>query len=211
MAFTIEDQIRQHRIIPVVTLPDVSKTRPLVDALVAGGLPLAEITLRTADALLGIEIAVRETGALIGAGSVMNETQCLEALAAGAQFIVSPGLDAGVVQCCLREGVLVIPGVSTATELQAALNLGVRIVKFFPAAAAGGLPMMESLAGPFPQMRFVPTGGVSLDNVCEYLAFRGTFAVGGSWMVKPELYANGDFSGVERATRAAVQKVQSPA
>ncbi len=203
----IPQQIESCKIVPVVTLERAEDALPLVHALVAGGLPIAEITLRTEAALDGIRATAAMPAALVGAGSVMNEVQCRDAIAAGAKFIVSPGLDEGVVTYCLSVGMPCFPGVSTATELQRAYNLGLRKVKFFPAEAAGGVAMLTAIAAPFPKMKFMPTGGITLENAGAYLQLPLVFAVGGSWMVKPDLFRDGDFGRVTEIAHLAVTRL----
>lgn len=198
------NQISEYKIIPVVKLERPETTEPLMDALVRGGLPVAEITLRTSCALECIRIAAEASDVLLGAGTVLNVDQAKDAVAAGASFIVSPGLDEATVEYCLTHSIPVFPGVATATEIQRAYILGVRTVKFFPAEANGGVKAMSALAGPFHQMKFVPTGGIHQANMADYLSNPSVLAVGGSWMVKPVLFQDGDFCRVLETTQEAV-------
>ena len=203
---SIETTLQELRIIPVVNIADESFAKGLADALIAGGLPLMEITLRSDAAINAIKSLAARADFVLGAGTVLNVIQCRQALDAGARFSVSPGLDDGVVQHCLDNSVPVFPGVATATELQRAYNLGLTTVKFFPAEASGGMTTLKALAAPFDQMRFIPTGGINAENMSIYLSLPSTLAVGGSWMVKHELYADGDFSKVEVLTIEAAKR-----
>ena len=157
-------------IVPVVVLDDAKNAVPLADALMAGGIPCAEITLRTAAGLDSIAAIADKPGVTVGAGSVITLQNCKDAIAAGARFIVSPGLNVKVVEHCLENSVAVLPGCVTPTELMQAMELGLDTVKFFPAGVYGGLAAMKALSGPFPEMKFVPTGGVNAANLGEFLA-----------------------------------------
>ncbi len=176
------------KLIPVVVikqLPDVDRILP---ALKKAGIMVAEITFRTACAKEAIEYAVKKYPEFnIGAGTVINEKQCLEALEVGAKFIVSPGLSVGVAKICKEKGVEYFPGCVTPTEIMQALELGINVVKFFPANVYGGLKALKALSAPFPQVKFIPTGGVNKDNLDEFLAFDKVYAVGGSFMVEEAL------------------------
>jgi 2-dehydro-3-deoxyphosphogluconate aldolase/(4S)-4-hydroxy-2-oxoglutarate aldolase len=194
------------RIVPVVVLEELETAVPVASALAEGGLPVAEVTLRTAVAAEAIAMIAAETDVLVGAGTVVRPDQVDEAVAAGARFIVTPGLSGRVVERCRELDVLVIPGVATATEVIAALDLGLDLLKLFPAEAAGGVPLLRALRGPFPDVRFVPTGGVSAANAASYLALPSVAAVGGSWMVAPELVAARDFAAVTRLAREAATR-----
>ena len=200
----IENLLSDLRLIPVVRLEELSYTTGLADALVAGGLPLAEITLRTPSALPAIEKLASRGDFHVGAGTVLNQAQAAACINAGARFIVSPGLDYDLVEYCQTRHIPVFPGVSSATEIQSAYNQGLRQVKFFPAEASGGIPTLTALAAPFHEMKFIPTGGIDAANLLDYLNLDCTLAVGGSWMVKPSLYDSGDFSQVTHLTMAAI-------
>ena len=191
------------RIVPVVVLDDLETAVPVASALAEGGLPVAEITFRTAVAAAAIRRIAGETDALVGAGTVVRPEQVDEAVAAGARFIVTPGLSLPVIERCRELDVLVIPGVATATEVIAALDQGLDLLKLFPAEAAGGIALLRALRGPFPDVRFVPTGGIGAANAASYLALSSVAAVGGSWMVAPELVAARDFAAVARLAREA--------
>ena len=192
------------RLVPVVVVDDVAGADVLARALVAGGLPVAEVTFRTAAAPDAIRVMADRGDVLVGAGTVLTVAQVDQAVAAGAQFVVSPGLSRAVVERCQELGVVVLPGAVTATEVQAALELGVSTVKFFPAGTSGGPAAIRALSAPFAQVRFVPTGGVGPGNLAEYLGMESVVAVGGSWMVPRDLVAAGDGAGIEALTVQAV-------
>ena len=208
MSSPIEMLLSELRLVPVVRLDDLSAAAGLADALLAGGLPLAEITLRTPCALAAIEQLSQRDDIQVGAGTVLNRSQAADCIQAGARFVVSPGLDPDLVTYCQGRDIPVYPGVSSASEIQAAYNLGLRQVKFFPAEAAGGIASLKALAAPFHQMQFIPTGGINANNLLDYLDLDCTLAVGGSWMVGPALYESGDFSRVTELTRAAVDRAK---
>ena len=192
------------RVIPVVVIRELETALPLADALERGGLPVAEVTFRTAAAAEAIRRIAGETTVLVGAGTVVRPDQVDLAVEAGARFIVTPGFSTEVVERCNEQNILVIPGVATATEVIAALDHGLDLLKFFPAEAAGGIRLLRALQGPFPDVRWVPTGGVNAANAASYLELPSVAAVGGSWMVAPELLAARDFAAVTDLTRGAV-------
>jgi 2-dehydro-3-deoxyphosphogluconate aldolase / (4S)-4-hydroxy-2-oxoglutarate aldolase len=198
------DQLAAARLVPVVVLDDAADAAPLAAALVAGGLPVAEVTFRTAAAADSIRAMSERGDMLVGAGTVLTPAQVDQAVAAGASYVVSPGLSRAVVERCQEHGILALPGAVTATEIQAALELGLTTVKFFPAGTSGGPKAIAALAAPFGGVRFVPTGGVSAGNLHEYLAVPSVVAVGGSWMVSKDLVRAGDFAGITRLTAEAV-------
>ncbi len=199
-----EHQVLGRRIVPVVVLEELETAVPVASALAEGGLPVAEVTFRTAVAADAIRRIAAETDVLVGAGTIVRPEQADEAVEAGAHFIVTPGLSAAVVERCRELGVLVVPGVATATEVIAAVDLGLDLLKLFPAEAIGGIALLKAFGGPLPNVRFVPTGGISAANAASYLALPSVAAVGGSWMVAPELVAARDFSAITRLTREAV-------
>lgn len=192
------------RLVPVVVLDDAADADPLAAALVAGGLPVAEVTFRTSAAEDAIRAMSARGDILVGAGTVLTAEQVDRAVDAGASYVVSPGLSRAVVERCRERGVLPLPGAVTATEIQAALELGLDTVKFFPAGTSGGAPAIKALAAPFGGVRFVPTGGIGPKNLREYLDIPAVAAVGGSWMVPKNLVAAGDFAEVTRLTADAV-------
>ena len=205
----IMEQIEKTGIIPVVVIDDVKDAEPLARALIAGGLPCAEVTFRTAAAAESIKI-MREKfpEMLVGAGTVLTPEQVDRAMEAGASFIVSPGTNPKVVKYCKEKNIPIIPGVCTPTEVEAALELGLDVLKFFPAEAAGGLKMIKAMTAPYTSVRFMPTGGISPQNVGEYLSFGKILACGGSWMVKGELIKEGRFDEIEKLTREAAELVK---
>ncbi|MFJ2264616.1 bifunctional 4-hydroxy-2-oxoglutarate aldolase/2-dehydro-3-deoxy-phosphogluconate aldolase [Streptomyces sp. NPDC087844] len=191
-------------VVPVVVVEDVSDAVPLARALVAGGLPAIEVTLRTPVALDAIRaIADGVPGAVVGAGTVISPAQVTDSVAAGARFLVSPGWTDVLLDAMKASGVAFLPGVSTTSEVVALLERGVREMKFFPAQAAGGTAYLKSLAGPLPQARFCPTGGIGPAVAPEYLALANVLCVGGSWMLPPDAIASGDWARVERLAREA--------
>jgi 2-dehydro-3-deoxyphosphogluconate aldolase/(4S)-4-hydroxy-2-oxoglutarate aldolase len=193
-----------HRVIPVIVIDDAADAGPLADALVGGGLPIAEVTFRTAAAPDALRALAGRDDVVAGAGSVRTVDQVDEAVAAGARFVVSPGLSERVVERCGEHGVPVLPGVATASEVMRALDLGVDTLKLFPAGAIGGPGAVRDLSGPFPTVRFVPTGGVGASNLTDYLSVPAVAAVGGSWMVPREVVRAGRFDAIERSVAAAV-------
>jgi 2-dehydro-3-deoxyphosphogluconate aldolase/(4S)-4-hydroxy-2-oxoglutarate aldolase len=197
-------KLSESRLVPVVVLDDAAHADPLAAALVAGGLPVAEVTLRTAAAEDSIRAMSARGDILVGAGTVLTVAQVDLAVAAGASYIVSPGLSRAVVERCGELGVLALPGAVTATEVQAALELGLTTVKFFPAGTSGGPKAIAALTAPFGGVRFVPTGGIGPANLHEYLALPAVAAVGGSWMVPRTAIAAGDFDQITRLTAEAV-------
>ncbi|GAA3796354.1 bifunctional 4-hydroxy-2-oxoglutarate aldolase/2-dehydro-3-deoxy-phosphogluconate aldolase [Cellulomonas soli] len=196
--------LRTARLVPVVVLDDWRSADPLAAALVAGGLPVAEVTFRTAAAEDSIRAMADRGDMLVGAGTVLSAAQVDRAVDAGASYVVSPGLSAEVVERCRERGVLALPGAVSATEIQAALELGLTTVKFFPAGTSGGAPAIAALAAPFGDLAFVPTGGIGPGNLHEYLAIPAVAAVGGSWMVPRDAVRAGDFDTVTRLTAEAV-------
>ena len=220
-------RLARYRVVPVLTVDEPRHARPLLDALTAGGLPCAEVTFRTPGAAGALREMTAAAGcrsgsgsgagsasgtgsgagvsdALIGAGSVLRPEQVDEALAAGARFIVTPGLSAAVVRACREQDVPVIPGVATATEITAALDLGITTVKLFPAEQLGGVAVIDVLHGPFPDVRFVPTGGIGPHQLRAYLAHPAVIAAGGSWMAARSLIRAERFAEITQRTADAV-------
>lgn len=192
-------------IVPVVVLEDEAHAAPMADALMAAGMRSAEVTFRTAAAAGAIRaMRAAQPEMHVGAGTVLTVEQVDEALAAGAEFIVAPGFDDEVVSHCIERGVPVLPGTVTPSEVGAARKLGLTVTKFFPAAQYGGLDTIKALCAPFVGHRFMPTGGVSKANLGDYLGSKSIIAVGGTWMVKPALFADGDFSQVEQLAAEAM-------
>jgi 2-dehydro-3-deoxyphosphogluconate aldolase/(4S)-4-hydroxy-2-oxoglutarate aldolase len=207
-AQTVFSEIGRHRIVPVVAIGDAEQADPLGDALVAGGLPVAEITFRTDAAEAALRALAQRGDMLVGAGTVLTVRQAKTALDAGAQFIVSPGFSSEVVDYCLDQGIPITPGCATPSDLHQAVQRELSVVKFFPAEAMGGLKMLKALSAPFGGMKFVPTGGINADNLSDYLTHDAVLACGGSWMVKRSLLDEGRFDEVTRLTREAVAKAQ---
>ena len=191
------------RILPVVVIDDPGQAGALGDALQRGGLPIAEITLRTPGALQAVRELAQVPGMTVGAGSVVRPAQVAAAADAGAAFVVTPGLSQAVLDECGTCGMPVVPGTATATEILAAVEHGVPAVKFFPAEQAGGVSALRAFGGPFPDVRFVPTGGLGPDNFLAYLRLPSVLAVGGSWMVPRAAIAGHDFDTIIRLTAEA--------
>ncbi len=199
-------QLFELGIIPVVKIDRVEDAVPLAQALMAGGLPVAEITFRTEAAAQAIS-AIRQAlpTMLVGAGTVLSSDQAQAAIAAGAQFLVSPGINPEVVRFTQAAGLPMIPGCATATEIEMALGLGLSVLKFFPAVPAGGLTAIKALSGPYPSVRFIPTGGIHSENLTEFTDDPRVIAVGGSWMVDPKLITQGDWAQITALTRSALE------
>ena len=192
-------------IIPVVKIEKAEDALPLGRALIDGDLPIAEITFRTSTAEESIKSLTGELPKLlVGAGTVLTVKQAKKAVSAGAKFIVSPGFNPKVVDYCIENSILVTPGINNPTQIEMALERGIEVVKFFPAEASGGLPLLKSMSAPYTGIKFIPTGGINQNNLCSYLSDNKVFACGGSWMVKPELISSGNFDDITRLTKEAV-------
>ncbi len=201
----IINQFSKLGIIPVVKIDDAKDAAPLAKALCEGGLPVAEVTFRTDAAEEAIRIMSREfPNMLVGAGTVLTTEQVDRAVGAGAKFIVSPGLNPKVVKYCQEKGVPITPGTSSPTDIEMALELGLDVVKFFPAEQSGGIAKIKAMSAPYTGVKFMPTGGISAKNLKDYLDFNKIVACGGSWMVKGELINAGEFDEIKRLTREAV-------
>jgi Entner-Doudoroff aldolase len=204
----IVEEIGKIGIVPVIALDDAKDAKPLAEALIRGGLPCAEVTFRTEAAEESIRIMAEEfPDMLVGAGTVLTKEQVDRAVNAGAKFIVSPGLNPKTVAYCQEKNVPILPGTSNPSDVEAAIELGLEVVKFFPAEQAGGLNMIKAMSAPYTKMKFMPTGGVNANNLKDYLDFKKIIACGGSWMVKKELVAQGKFDEIEALTREAVHKM----
>lgn len=198
------EQVAACGVVPVVVLEDAAQAVPTAKALLKGGINAMEITFRTAAARDSIAKVAKEVPEMIvGAGTVINVEQLHAAVEAGAQFIVSPGSDADIIQEAMKLGVAVTPGVVTPSEIMLGLRLGVKVFKFFPAESFGGLKTIKALCGPFPQIRIIPTGGISQANVADYFRNPKIVAVGGSWMCKKDMISAGDFDAITEKSRAA--------
>ena len=203
------EKIEKIGIVPVVVLNDAKDAEPLAKALCNGGLPCAEVTFRTEAAEESIRIMTEKfPEMLVGAGTVLTTEQVDRAVAAGAKFIVSPGLNPKVVRYCIDKNIPVTPGTQTPSEMEKALEMGLDVVKFFPAEPAGGLKMIKAVAAPYTTLKFMPTGGINLGNVEEYLKYDRILACGGSWMVKGDLVSAGKFDEIEKMTKDAAELVK---
>ncbi len=200
-------RISEIGIVPVIVLDDPGLARPLADALAEGGLPCAEVTLRTPRAAEVLTVMARDPRLVAGAGTVLTVAQVDAAIDAGATYIVTPGYSRDVVRAGQDRGIPVIPGVATPTEIQMALADGVTLVKFFPAEAIGGARALSAMAGPFPMLRFIPTGGITPGSLDSYLALPSVAAVGGSWMVAPGLVSGRKWTDISQLAAEAVAAV----
>lgn len=206
------EQLQQLRILPVIVIGDAGAALPLADALLAGGLPCAEVTFRTGAAAEAIaRISGERPAVLVGAGTVLTPVQAAAAQAAGARFIVAPGFSPPVVDWCLEHELPVFPGVCTPTEIEAALARGLETLKFFPAEPMGGLGYLKAIAAPYGSVRFIPTGGINATNVRSYLDFPKVVACGGSWMAPAEWLNRREFARVREETARAVAVVRAQA
>ncbi len=204
----IIQELGRRALVPVVQIEHAKDAISLGKALVDGGLPVAEITFRTAAAEEAIRlIAASLPVILLGAGTILTTAQASKAVSAGAQFIVSPGFNPKVVDWCLERGVPVLPGIATPTEIEMALDRSLEIVKFFPAQAMGGVDMLKAIAAPYNSVKFIPTGGIDARNLADYLNLPMVLACGGSWFVKASLISSGNFCEITRLTQEAVSIV----
>jgi 2-dehydro-3-deoxyphosphogluconate aldolase/(4S)-4-hydroxy-2-oxoglutarate aldolase len=204
--FTALQVMQDSPVIPVIVLNDVAHAVPMARALVAGGIRMLEVTLRTSQALACIEAIAKEVPeAIVGAGTVRNAADAKAAANAGAKFAVSPGYTSSVGQACRDEGLSLLPGVATGSEIMMAQEDGYTELKFFPAMQAGGPAMLKAWGGPFFDVRFCPTGGVTAQNASEFLSLPNVACVGGSWLVPAEALANGDWARIEKLAREACQ------
>lgn len=199
------EKIGELGIIPVVKIEKAEDALPLGRALIDGDLPIAEITFRTSAAEESIKTLTGELpNLLVGAGTVLTIEQVKKAVSAGAKFIVSPGFNPKVVDYCIENNIPVTPGINNPTQIEMALERGIEVVKFFPAEASGGLPLLESMSAPYTGIKFIPTGGIDLNNLTSYLSNKKVHACGGSWMVKVDLISSGNFDEITRLTKEAV-------
>ncbi|HSL28984.1 MAG TPA: bifunctional 4-hydroxy-2-oxoglutarate aldolase/2-dehydro-3-deoxy-phosphogluconate aldolase [Anaerolineales bacterium] len=214
MTQSIFDQFYKIGIIPVLEIDSVQRAIPLAEALLAGGLPVAEITMRTEAALESIQVVANAVPqVIVGAGTVLSREQAEAARAAGAQFLVSPGIVEEVVTWAQESRIPLIAGAVTPTEMMHGIRLGLDILKFFPAETMGGLKAIQSMSDPFPQLRFIPTGGIRPENAGQYLQHEKIHAVGGSWMAKRQMIAEGKFNEIERLAKEAsyiVKQIRTP-
>jgi len=206
---TVLQRIKTHRLLPVIQIDEADQARGLAEALGSGGLPVAEITLRTLAAERAMDIIAREyPDLLLGAGTVSTVAQVDAVVDAGAQFVVTPGFNPAVVARCMSIDMPVIPGVCTPTDVEAALAYGMDVLKFFPAEAAGGRAMIKALGGPYGDVSLIPTGGIDPGNLGDYLALPNVIACGGSWMVARDLIGRGDFATIAKEVSKAVDLVR---
>ena len=206
----IEERLARTGVVPLVQADDPETAIRTSEALVAGGLSIIEVVLRTDDALNCVEAVSKSMQeAFVGAGTVLTKAQAKAAISAGAGFIVSPGLDEGVVEVAQAHGLPVFPGIATASELQHAFNLGLRIVKFFPAGVCGGVAMIKALSSAFREMKFMPTGGVSAENLGDYLAVPSVIACGGSWLTPKDAIRDSDYARIRSLAAEAVAIARS--
>lgn len=190
-------------IVPVLVIHDAAHARPLAEALVAGGLPALEVTLRTPAALEAIKIMSQVPGGIVGAGTLISPEDVRAARRAGARFGVSPGATDRLLAACEAEGLPTLPGAATASEAMVLLERGYDMLKFFPAEASGGAPALKAIGAPLPQITFCPTGGVTPSSALSYLALSNVLCAGGSWVAPPDLMAAGDWAGIESLARTA--------
>ena len=206
---SITEQLQALKVIPVIAIEQAEDIIPLGAALVNNGLPVAEITFRSAAAVDAIRLLRQsQPEMLIGAGTVLNREQVIAAKEAGATFIVSPGFNPNTVKACQELDIPIIPGVNNPSTIEAALEMGLTTLKFFPAEASGGAAMIKALLAPYTQIKLMPTGGISTHNINEYLAIPRVIACGGSWMVDKKLIAEKQWEEIGRLTREAVAQVQ---
>lgn len=202
------EKIQKLGIVPVVVLNHADEAEPVAKALCEGGLPVAEVTFRTDAAEESIRIMKQKfPNMLVGAGTVLTVDQVDRAVNAGAEFIVSPGFNANVVKYCIEKGILITPGCNNPSAMESAMELGLDVVKFFPAEASGGIKAIKAMAAPYVNLKFMPTGGINEKNINEYLAFPKVIACGGSWMVNGELIKNRAYDRIAELTREAVMTV----
>ncbi|WP_339672158.1 bifunctional 4-hydroxy-2-oxoglutarate aldolase/2-dehydro-3-deoxy-phosphogluconate aldolase [Dasania marina] len=204
--YKLEEIMTASPVIPVIVIDDIDDAVPIANALVMGGLRVLEITLRTECALEAISLIKRMVpGAIVGAGTIITPEDLLNAVEVGSDFLVSPGSTTELIDAALAQNVPLLPGVSTPSEAMVLLARGMTHLKFFPAQAAGGIPMLKSIAGPLPQIKFCPTGGISEKNASDFLALPNVLCVGGTWMLDKTIIAAKDWSSIECKARAAVK------
>jgi len=203
----IQEKLHNFRIIPVIKIDDADKAVDLARALVDGGLPCMEITFRTDEAKQAIEnIIVGMPDVLVGAGTVLSPDQVDGAIDAGAKFIVTPGFNPRVVSYCIEREIPVFPGCATPSDFEKALEMGLTTVKLFPAEPLGGINYLKTVSAPYPMLKFIPTGGISEKNFCDYLSSDRVIACGGSWITKDDLVNNDKFEEITLMTRSALKK-----
>ena len=204
----IEQQLDQMKVVPVVAIESVDDAERLADALTEGGIPCAEITLRTDAGIAVIEALSKRPDVLVGAGTVHNADQAAKVVDVGAKFVVAPGFNPKTVSWCVDRKVPIYPGTSSPTDLEMALEFGLDIVKFFPAEAMGGVKTLKAFHGPYRSLRFMPTGGVSMSNLRDYLSLPYVIACGGSWLAKSSLVSEGRFDEISHLAAETVKLVE---
>lgn len=203
-------KIKELKIIPVATIDKKSDIFPLGKVLIEAGLPIIEITFRTESAAESINNFTNYfKNLIVGAGTVLKIEQVNRALDAGAFFIVTPGFNPKIVDYCVEQRIPIIPGVNTPTMIEWALDKGINVVKFFPASLSGGVQMLKALSGPYPEMKFIPTGGINQNTIIEYLRLSNVIACGGSWIVKKELISLGNFDEIKKLTEEAISLIRT--
>ncbi|MBN1854062.1 MAG: bifunctional 4-hydroxy-2-oxoglutarate aldolase/2-dehydro-3-deoxy-phosphogluconate aldolase [Pirellulales bacterium] len=197
-------RIGELKLIPLATFDQAEHALPLADALLAGGLPVAEVTFRTDAAEEAIRRIANRGDLLVGAGTVLTTDQADRAIDAGAAFLVAPGTNPKVVAHSLKRGVPIIPGVATPTDIELGMSFGLEVLKIFPIEVLGGIRMLKAISGPYPQIRFIPTGGISAENMLDYLELPQVLACGGSWLVGRDKMANNEFDAIQKSIAKAV-------
>lgn len=206
---TAEQVLKQGPVVPVIVIKKLEQAVPLAKALLKGGINVLEVTLRTECAMEAIQLIAEEVPeAIVGAGTVINAKQLAEVTQAGAQFAISPGLTDELLMAASQGSIPLIPGISTVSELMAGMNYGLKEFKFFPAEANGGVKALKAIAGPFSQVRFCPTGGISLANYRDYLALESVLCIGGSWLVPEDALESGNYEKITELAQQAVQGAQ---
>jgi 2-dehydro-3-deoxyphosphogluconate aldolase/(4S)-4-hydroxy-2-oxoglutarate aldolase len=209
MSLEVLDTIKKCKVLPVIAIPNRECIMALGESLVSESLPIAEITFRTEHAEEAIKLLSKINGLLVGAGTIINKKQAEVAINAGAKFVVSPGFSEDVVAYCLDKKIPVFPGVITPSEIQKALSYGLDTLKFFPAESFGGLNAIKAYEGPFGQVKFIPTGGITMINVVKYLANKNVIACGGSWLAPSNQLESGNFSQINQNIQQTVKLVQT--
>ncbi|MDA3835386.1 MAG: bifunctional 4-hydroxy-2-oxoglutarate aldolase/2-dehydro-3-deoxy-phosphogluconate aldolase [Spirochaetales bacterium] len=209
MDVQIKAIIQKAKVVPVIKLEKAKDALPLMDALQSGGLPIAEITFRTSAAAQAISLVRKHRPEIfLGAGTVLTLEQAQEAVDAGAAFIVSPGFNPELVHWCIKGNIPIVPGVNSPTQVEMGLRKGLKVLKFFPAEASGGIAMLKALGSVY-EVEFMPTGGISQKNILSYLALPSVIACGGTWMVKADLISSGNYEEITKITREAVELVKN--
>jgi len=200
-----ETVLKTGPVVPVIVVNDLKHAVPMAKALVAGGVRVLEVTLRTPVAMEALRAIIKEVPeAIVGAGTVLNTQQLHEVTEAGAQFVISPGITESLLKAATDGPIPLIPGISTVSELMTGMDYGLREFKFFPAEANGGVKALQAIAGPFPQVRFCPTGGITPANYRDYLALKSVLCIGGSWLVPADALEQGDWNRITELARQAV-------